>query len=225
MAIDDHRRRRARRLEPSHGMTGSSGAEQEAHERQRGRLPRRRQPSGSTPSSSRAWTASASSGRRITSAAARWAWSGVHAVGLVHRRQLVRLGRRVALQLAPLDLQLALDQLVLRRDADPLAGRHADRAGDRAGDARPAARSTASAPPPAKPRISDTLDTSPSLTPNTAARAARRRPSGARGAGRACATRSGYDRRRGRRGYVRRPAASVRSGTRGPDNGVGTGRS
>ena len=38
--------------------------------------------------------------------------------------------------------------------------------------ANPASRTTDDvAPPPAKPRMSDTFDTSPSLTPNTAARA------------------------------------------------------
>jgi hypothetical protein len=47
-----------------------------------------------------------------------------------------------------------------------------------------------SAPEPAKPRISDTFDTSPSLIPNTAARASPRTPSGAvpRGVPRASST-------------------------------------
>ena len=53
-----------------------------------------------------------------------------------------------------------------------------------------------SAPPPAKPRISDTLDTSPSLTPNTAARAVP--PATARWPGwcawwSVCTTTRGYD--------------------------------
>ena len=68
------------------------------------------------PSSSRACTASATSGTCITSAAAAARPLGRHAVGLVHRRQLGGLGLVVDAQLAALDLELALDQLVLRRE-------------------------------------------------------------------------------------------------------------
>ena len=95
------------------------------------------------------------------------------------------LGDRVVLELAPLDGHLALDQLVLRGDADPLAGGHARPAGDRAGEAGEAHDRRADAGA-AMPMISETLLTSPSLIPNTAARAsppATRRWSWCRSAG------------------------------------------
>ena len=204
-------------------MHRQQGADQEGDDRER-RAARHGDASrsGSMPSSARAWTASASSGlahhvarRRARASSgdmpsARYisASSAVSAAGLwaISRRSIV---------------ELPLDQLVLRRDADPLAGGHADAAGDGAGQARPAARSTASTPPPAKPRISDTFDTSPSLTPNTAARAdaARHR----RGAWWWTSARD-----HGRTVPAGGPVASrdhryARAAATRPDNGVGTG--
>ena len=87
------------------------------------------------PSSSRAWTTSAVCGlaHHLGGGACRTA--GIHAVALVHRRQLGGLELGVVLQLASLDVELALDEVVLGRDADPLPGRHRDRTRDGSGDA------------------------------------------------------------------------------------------
>ena len=78
----------------------------------------------------------------------------------------------VVRQLAPLDLELALDQVVLRRRREthsPAAMR--DAAGDRAGETGQPDDRRRRRPTPANPRISDTFETRPSLTPNTDARA------------------------------------------------------
>ncbi len=56
-----------------------------------------------------------------------------HAVAFVHRRQLGSLRLGVVHQFAALDVELAVDQLVLCGDADPLPGGHAGRTGDRTG--------------------------------------------------------------------------------------------
>ena len=92
-------------------------------------------------------------------------------MAFVHRRQLRRLGRGVVRQLASLDVELAVDQLVLCGDADPFAGGHAGCPGDRSGDAGEAHDRLGRQPAPANPMTNETFETSPSLTPNTAARA------------------------------------------------------
>ena len=152
---------------------GQQGAEQERGDRRRSPpAPARRACGGRRRARRGRARRAPSRARCITSAAARSASSRRHPVGDVHLGQLGRLGGGVDAQLAPLDRELALDQLVLRRHADPLAGGHRDARRRWRRPARPGARSPESAPPPAKPRISDTFDTSPSDTPNTAARAA-----------------------------------------------------
>ena len=56
-------------------------------------------------------------------------------MALVHGRELGLLGLRVRPELAAFDVDLALHQLVLGRDADPFTRGHADRTGDGTGDA------------------------------------------------------------------------------------------
>ena len=69
-----------------------------------------------------------------------------------------------------LDVELALEELALGLHREVLAGGHRERAGHQAGHAgQPDHRPPGWAP--ATPRISETLVTSPSLMPNTAARA------------------------------------------------------
>ena len=124
--------RRARTDEPRDDR--QQRADDEAHERQDRRLPWRRQLLGSTPNSSRACTARARLGSRITCAAA-WAvsacipWLSYIAASSFCSASLLASSSRRSTSSS------RIDELVLGGDADPLAGRHADRAGDRTGDA------------------------------------------------------------------------------------------
>ena len=65
---------------------------------------------------------------------------GLHAVTLVHRRQLGSLGEGVVHQLPSLDGELTLNQVVLRGHTHPFAGGHADRTRPQRRPSRRAAR-------------------------------------------------------------------------------------
>ena len=121
------------------------------------------------PSSSRAWASSAVSGSPMISSASIagpvgvdapgdgrcWASSTVSAVG-------------VAVELSPLDRKLALEQLASGPSSTRTPPRPSRPRRRRGRQGLPGERLPAVVPAPATPRMSDTFDTRPSLTPNTA---------------------------------------------------------
>jgi hypothetical protein len=123
-------------------------------------------------------TLSAVAGSRITASAASCAARPARPAD-VEAGQLGRLGLGMAGELPPFDVELPADELVLRGDRHPLA-RAMLIAPPAAWPARPGGRRSCR-PEPAKPRMSEMLETSPSLTPNTAAGPGHRRWTGARG--------------------------------------------
>ncbi len=136
-ASEADRERRPRRRPPRRRRTTGSAAGTRRTGSTPARHRRRRlgdgSSSGSMPNSSRACTTSATSGWLHHLGRRRRARSGPMPWLLVHRRQLGRLLLGVEAQLAALDVELALDQVVLGRHRHPLAGGHRDPAGHGAG--------------------------------------------------------------------------------------------
>ncbi len=90
---------------------------------------------GSIPSSSRACASSAVSGSRIISVGDIARRVGIDAPGHVDVRELDGLRLGVAVELSPLDRELALQQLALRLHRHVLPRGHRERAGDETGNA------------------------------------------------------------------------------------------